>query len=105
MRKQQNTRRNASQWQKIIKDQELSAQSVASYCREQRLSEKSFYAWRKRLKEETPSSLKDFVEVSPCVKEVGEPLRIKTPSGYCVEVSLGAEISLVKDVIRLLELK
>lgn len=105
MRKKQNTRRKAEQWQAIIKDQEMSTQGVASYCREKSLSDKSFYAWRKRLFKQRGSSGKDFIEVSSLNKNVIEPLRIRTPGGYCVEVSPGTASSLLKDVIRMLELK
>jgi len=105
MRKTENIRRNANQWQKIINEQELSGQSVASYCREKNLNEKSFYAWRRRLIQDAPSSLKNFIEVSSCAKGIGEPVRIKTPGGYWIEVSPGTESSFVKDVISALESK
>lgn len=105
LNKQQNHRRNANQWQKIIKDHKASGQSAASYCREQKFSEKSFYAWRKRLSQQSTSVKKEFIEVTSLDKSDKEPLRIKTPGGYCIEVSSGTESSLIQDVIKMLELK
>jgi transposase len=36
-------------WQEVIEQWGASGQSVAAFCRERRISEGSFYAWRKRL--------------------------------------------------------
>lgn len=36
-------------WQEMIEQWRASGQSVAAFCRERRISEGSFYAWRKRL--------------------------------------------------------
>jgi transposase-like protein len=103
MRKNQSIRRNGSQWQKIIKDQKESRQSASAYCHEKGLSEKSFYAWRRRLPERSSASVKEFVEVTSTDRNQSKALRITTPSGYCVEVSVGTESDFVKEVLEALK--
>jgi len=41
-------------WRERIAAQEKSGVTVAQFCREQELTEQSFYLWRKRLREGTP---------------------------------------------------
>lgn len=99
MKKNQITRRDASDWQKIIKDQESSGQSAAVYCRQEGLGEKNFYAWRRRLKEATFPGKQSFVEVSTEHKNQNETIRITTPGGYCIAMSADIQINIVKDIL------
>lgn len=50
--KRKGSRRNAEKerfWQEVIRRQRGSGQSVRAFCRDQALSEPSFYAWRRKL--------------------------------------------------------
>ena len=44
----------ADEWAERIASQQRSAMSVKQFCKEQGLTECSFYAWRKRLQERAP---------------------------------------------------
>lgn len=44
----------ANEWAERIAAQQRSGMSVKQFCQEQRLTECSFYAWRKRLQEKGP---------------------------------------------------
>jgi hypothetical protein len=44
----------ADEWAERIAAQQCSGMSVKQFCREQGLTEYSFYAWRKRLQEQGP---------------------------------------------------
>jgi hypothetical protein len=44
----------ADEWAERIAAQRRSGMSVRQFCKEQRLTEYSFYAWRKRLQEKGP---------------------------------------------------
>jgi hypothetical protein len=44
----------ADQWREWITEQERSGWSARRFCKERGLSEGSFYAWRKRLREQGP---------------------------------------------------
>jgi hypothetical protein len=50
MSSRQETRREA--WRPRIAQQEQSGQSIRAFCKDQRVSEPSFYYWRQRLREE-----------------------------------------------------
>src|SRR2546429_7913117 len=47
-------RPKANEWGERIAAQQRSGMSVKQFCREQGLTEYSFYAWRKRLREQGP---------------------------------------------------
>ncbi len=49
-----NRQERREQWSRTVALQEKSGQSVREFCRERRLTEASFYAWRQRLRQETP---------------------------------------------------
>jgi Transposase len=49
-----------AKWSGLIKEQEQSGQSVASFCRQRGVRASQFYAWKKRICERTGSG---FVEV------------------------------------------
>lgn len=48
-------RRDAQQWRALLAQQAVSGLSVAAFCRQQALSEASFYAWRRRLRSSADS--------------------------------------------------
>ena len=43
-------------WQVVIAEQEASGKSIREFCRERKLTEHSFYWWRRQLREEKPMS-------------------------------------------------
>ncbi len=55
-KKKTNQHRSLSEWQAIIAGQEASGQTAASYCRENGISEKSFYNRRRRNRQKTGDS-------------------------------------------------
>lgn len=71
-------------WRQRIAEQEKSGRPVSAFCREQDLNEATFYAWRKRLIQETPVSFalvdtKAAAEPAPPIELIlisGERLRI-----------------------------
>jgi hypothetical protein len=46
--------RRREHWRQLMNEQEASGKSVRTYCREQDISEFSFYSWRRRLRTEEP---------------------------------------------------
>lgn len=48
-------------WSRVVGEQEASGESIAMFCRQRELSQASFYAWRKRLRD---SDVSLFVPVS-----------------------------------------
>ena len=50
----QRTKRTWTKWQRLIQERARRGQSVAEFCRERELHIPYFFAWRKRLRENTP---------------------------------------------------
>ncbi len=82
-------------WQMAVDEQQCSGLSIKAFCRQQGLSEPSFYAWRKKLqkrdapRDDSPSPFLP-VRVLPATgsndRRHMESLRITTPSGFTVSV-------------------
>ena len=51
---EQAARTKADQWRERIAEQERTGVSVKQFCKQQGLTEYSFYAWRKRLRRQAP---------------------------------------------------
>ena len=69
----------ADEWAERIAAQQRSGMSVKQFCKEQGLTEYSFYAWRKRLQEKGP--VRYLLELQPEVLP-------KSPSGAAVRYAL-----------------
>lgn len=101
----QRTRRDQSQWQKLVNQQASSGLSAAAFCRQMEISYASFMAWRKRLlaseseiiPQPTPSQ---FIELTSAYRASDDGLQDLPRSGapgssiFCVELSLGDGIEL-----------
>ena len=61
-----------AKWFGLIKEQEQSGQSVASFCRERGVRASQFYGWKKRIRERTGSG---FVEVRSGAEQAGVGFR------------------------------
>ena len=49
-----NIHRTPEQWQQIFEQYAVSGLTVTVFCKQQKLNTSSFYAWRKRLENNTP---------------------------------------------------
>jgi len=105
-------------WERRISRQRRSQLSVAEFCSQEGVSSKSFYVWRKRLREEEagPTGLttgaadprsgcpasKLFLPVTlPLASVPAFGLRIELPSGAVLTLPVDAPTELVTAVIRI----
>lgn len=88
MRRQKQDSMASAKWRELIEAQRSSGMSVAAYCREKSIADSHFYAWRKRLAEDS-GALKEFVEVSRSDVSSVESIEINTPQGYRIKVPAG----------------
>ena len=95
-------RRSREEWRKIIIRQETSGVSIPEYCRQQKLSEKSFYGWRKRLGVNAEPKPEEFIQITSTEVGSGKVLNIKTPGGYQLEIPEGMDGSYVKSIVAVL---
>jgi hypothetical protein len=86
-------------WRQRIFEQEKSGRPVSVFCREQSLSEATFFAWRQRLKiEETPVSFA-LVEAKTAAEPV-PPIELLLTSGERLRIP--CEVSMLKMVLAVL---
>jgi len=93
----------ADEWAERIAAQQRSGISVKQFCREQGLTEYSFYAWRKRL-HETGSVRFALVEraVRRQERAADAPLELVLPSGERLRISSGVDVTTLRTVLDVL---
>lgn len=92
----------AAAWAERLTRQRRSSLSIAEFCRRERVSPPSFYAWRRRLEEERRGlGAPRFLPVElPWAVESATGVRIELPSGALVTLPAGASAELVTTAIR-----
>jgi transposase len=89
-------------WRDLIDRWRASGQSVAAFCAAHRVSQATFYSWRKRLSAHSPNTstqLPPAVTFAP-VRVVPDPTaEVIFPSGLVVRVSVGADPAAVARLV------
>lgn len=93
----------ADEWGERIAAQQRSGMSVKQFCKEQRLTECSFYAWRKRLQESGPVRFA-LVERSARRQEraAEAALELMLPTGERLRIGPGVDITTLRTVLDVL---
>jgi transposase-like protein len=87
-------------WRQRVAQQETSGQSVSAFCREQSLSEATFYAWRRRLRSQNTPVRFALVETKPGETTV-LPIELLLASGERLRIPHdAATLKLVLAVLR-----
>jgi hypothetical protein len=88
-------------WREIIAAWEKSGRSVRDYCDHRRLSEPSFYAWRRTLRER--DGQRPAARLGPTLVPVrvvsNAILEVVLPTGLVVRVPAGAETDAVTQLV------
>ena len=90
-------------WREQVAQQEHSGRSVKQFCEAQRITEQSFYVWRKRLREQTPMRFA-LVETGPaeCRSAAEGGLELVLTKGERLRISPGVDAALVRMVLEVL---
>src|SRR5215213_5673003 len=100
---QKPTNPKADEWAERIAAQQRSGMSVKQFCKEQALTEYSFYAWRKRLQESGPVR---FALVDRNVRRqerTAEPaLELVLATGERLRIGVGVDTATLRTVLDLL---
>ena len=93
----------AAEWAERIAAQQRSGMTVKAFCKEPRLTEYSFYAWRKRLQESGPVRFA-LVERSARRQErtTEAALELVLATGERLRISPGADIATLRAVLDVL---
>ena len=91
------------QWRERIAEQERSGLSVRRFCKEQGLTEYSFYAWRKRLRKKEPVRFA-LVERGTARQEpaMEAGLELVLASGERLRISTGVDATTLRTVLEAL---
>jgi hypothetical protein len=101
-------RRGADLWRSIVAGQPGSGLSIAAYCRQQGISQPSFFAWRRRLclRQRRPgSAAASFVEVTGAPAAQGEAsvIEVRLRGGRGLLARRGFDRDLLVELIGVLE--
>jgi len=92
---------SGEQWRTIIAAQPASGLSIAAYCRQRRVSEASFFAWRRKLRRDTAHFAEVRIAPEPPPESSGVEVRLS--NGRCVLVRAGFDRQTLLDLLATLE--
>ena len=75
-------------WQRLILSHDSSGLSIAAFCQQRDVSTASFYAWRRKLREDatpTPPAASSFIAVE-LTPSLGQPIEVHLPGGVRLDV-------------------
>lgn len=89
-------------WRAIIENQATSGMCIAAYCRNSHIKPSNFYTWRRRLKEQQPST-GGFLELVPTgVPESTSGVRVHLGGRLSIEVTRGFDPFTLRAVVETL---
>jgi transposase-like protein len=90
----------ADRWRKIIQQHQRSGLTVLAFCRRAGVSEPSFYAWRRKLRDEVT-----FAEIRLSRETICETegIELRLPGRRCVVVRPGFDRQALLDLLHVLE--
>jgi hypothetical protein len=93
----------ADEWAERIAAQRRSGMSVKQFCKEQGLTEYSFYAWRKRLRESGPVQFALVERSARRQERTAEPvLEVVLATGERLRIGPGVDITTLRTVVDVL---
>jgi hypothetical protein len=93
----------AGEWAERIAAQQRSGMSVKQFCRDQGLTEYSFYAWRKRLQEAGPVRFALVARGARRQERTAEaPLELVFATGERLRIGPGVDITTLRTVLDVL---
>ena len=88
-------------WRQIVAQQQHSGLSVRAICQQHRISEYSFYQWRKRLAQQLPVKFA-LVETGHNGQVAGEALEVILSSGDRLRIAPGVDAATLRLVLNVL---
>lgn len=89
------------QWRERIAEQERSGLSVRRFCKERWLAEHSFYAWRRRLREQEPVRFA-LLERGAAHQESAAGLELVLATGERLRIGAGVDGATLRTVLEAL---
>jgi len=97
------TNPKVDEWAERIAAQQRSGMSVKQFCKEQELTEYSFYAWRKRLRESGPVRFALVEKSARRQERTAEPiLELVLAAGERLRIGPGVDTATLRTVLEVL---
>lgn len=92
-------------WQQMVGKQVESGLSVGKFCAARKLSEASFYQWKKKLQATSESNVVVPVKIieHQLAQQPGQVVRISTPSGFVLRVDAAMPMNVLAELLRCIE--
>jgi hypothetical protein len=91
-----------TKWQKLISEQARSGQTVTAFCRERGLCRPYFFAWKKRLREDTAVKFLE-VQLSETAPARDSRVEIRLQNGRSLLVGRGFDAEHVRALLAVVE--
>ncbi len=91
---------SVERWRRVVAQQQASGLSIAAFCRRQRLSEASFFAWRRKLRDTVGFAEVKLAEEPACVTE---GIELRLPGQRCIVLRPGFDRQTLLDLLATLE--
>ena len=91
----------AEEWAERIAAQQRSGMSVKRFCKDNGLTEYSFYGWRKRLQKKKPVRFA-LVERGAALQEPGAAVEVVLASGERLRISAGVDGATLRTILETL---
>lgn len=87
-------------WRKIIGRQQASGLSALAFCRRAGVPQSSFFAWRRKLRDEATFA---EVKLPPVTRREPSGIELRLPGGCCIVVRPGFDRQTLLDLLHILE--
>jgi transposase-like protein len=89
-------------WRERIAAQERSGLTIQRFCKEQGLTEQSFYVWRKRLREQQEPMRFALVETGTARPESAPGVEVVLTTGERLRIGTGVDVTVLRKVLEAL---
>ncbi|MDP6658101.1 MAG: hypothetical protein QF607_07115 [Nitrospinaceae bacterium] len=87
-------------WRTIIEKHAVSGQTIAGFCRDQKIPAHQFHWWRGRFRKENSQTKRSgFLQLVPFTKSQHSGIRIRLNNGVSIEVEQGFDAHTLRSVI------
>jgi transposase-like protein len=94
--------RTKDEIEKHLSAQRSSGMSISAYCKQENISQNTFFNWRKRFPKRVDTSpTVPFLKL-PFAAPAAERLDLTLPNGAQISVPLSFDVPILRDVVRLL---
>lgn len=103
MTQRQRSKNARAKWRRLISEQARSGQTVAAFCREQKLCAPHFYWWKRRLREGTAARFVEVQVAAPAVPTSDSRIELRLRNGRSLLIGRGFDTEHVRALLAVVE--